>query len=73
MFDLTTAGKLFIVVGVIFLVLGGMFLLANRVPWIGQLPGDIAYESENVKVYVPITTMLIISLILTLILNLLAG
>lgn len=70
MFDFTHTGKLFIFIGLIFLATGGLLLLANQVSWIGNLPGDLSYESENLKVYVPLTTMLIVSLILTLLLNL---
>ena len=73
MLDLSQAGKLFLILGGMFLLLGGVLLLANQVPWLGRLPGDISYETENVKVYVPLTTMLILSLLLTLVLNLFAG
>lgn len=73
MIDLTQTGKMFLLIGVVFLAIGGLFLLANQVPWIGNLPGDFSYESDHVKIYVPLTTMLLISLILTLLLNLFSG
>lgn len=38
--------------------------------WIGHLPGDIRYEGENVRVYVPIGTMIVVSLVLTVLINL---
>ncbi len=72
MLDLTQAGKVLLVMGGLCLLLGGILLFAKQVPWLGQLPGDFSYETENVKVYVPLTTMLIISLVLTLLLNVIA-
>ncbi len=68
--DLSQMGKLFLIMGSVLLLVGGLLLLANYVPWIGNLPGDITYETEHVKIYIPLTTMLIISLILTLFMNL---
>lgn len=38
--------------------------------WFGRLPGDIRYESESTRVFVPLTSMLLLSLLLTLVLNL---
>lgn len=38
--------------------------------WFGRLPGDIRYEGENTRVFIPITSMLLISVALTLVLNL---
>ncbi len=63
-------GKLFILVGFIFIIVGGIILLFNKVNIpLGRLPGDIAVERENFHFYFPITTMIIISVILSLILN----
>jgi len=55
------------------MIIGGLLVLIGLVVWLagdklrflGRLPGDIRYESQNVRVYVPITTMLIISLLLS--------
>ncbi len=57
--------------GVIVLIGAGMFLAGKFGIPIGRLPGDIRYESENVRVYFPITTMILLSIILTVGLNLL--
>jgi hypothetical protein len=38
--------------------------------WFGRLPGDIRYESESTRVFVPLTSMLLLSLLFTLVLNL---
>ncbi|MEE9411831.1 MAG: DUF2905 domain-containing protein [Methylococcales bacterium] len=64
-------GKLFIIIGIGLLVLG---LIINFAPWLinwfGKLPGDIRMEKENSFFFFPITSMIIISIVLTLIINL---
>lgn len=57
--------------GVIVLIGAGMFLAGKFGIPIGRLPGDIRYETEKVSVYFPITTMILLSIILTVGLNLL--
>lgn len=52
------------------LVLGLVFLLHDRVPYLGKLPGDFSIKKDNVTFYFPLTTMLIVSVVLTLVLNL---
>jgi hypothetical protein len=64
-------GRLLLIGGVTLAVLGVILILAPDIPFIGQLPGDIRIETENVRIYIPLGTMLIVSLILTLLLNLL--
>jgi DUF2905 family protein len=63
-------GRLLIVGGVILAAVGVLIVLAPNIPFLGRLPGDIRIDSGNVKVFIPLGTMLLISLILTLILNL---
>jgi cytosine/uracil/thiamine/allantoin permease len=48
------------------------FSKCGIVPPFGKLPGDISYSGENFKVFAPITSMIIVSVLLTLILNLLS-
>lgn len=62
---------MFVVGGGIFLVLLGLVIYSGGLNWFGHLPGDIRYEGERTAVYIPIVSMLIISLVLTIILNLL--
>ena len=66
-----TLGKLLAAIGVILVVIG---LVVSYAPWLiswfGKLPGDIRIESEQRFVFIPITSMLIVSIILTLIVNL---
>jgi hypothetical protein len=62
---------LLVVVGGIFVIVIGLLIYSGGLGWFGRLPGDIRYESGNVRVYVPIVSMLLVSLALTLLFNLL--
>lgn len=62
---------LLVVIGGVFVILIGLLIYSGGLGWFGRLPGDIRYESGNVRVYVPIVSMLLISLALTLIFSLL--
>lgn len=66
-------GRLLILAGLGLVALGGLFLLLNRLPGLGlgQLPGDFSWEGENTKIYVPLGTMLLLSLVLTVLVNIL--
>ena len=61
-----------LVVGVLIAIVGGLVLIAGQLPWLGRLPGDISVERDNFRLYVPLATCLLVSLILTVLLNLLA-
>lgn len=64
-------GRLLIFIGLSIAVTGVVILLATRyLPWLGNLPGDIRVEGENYKVYFPLATMILISVIGTILLNL---
>ena len=59
-----------IILGAILLVIGAALQFAPwLVGWFGKLPGDIRVETESMKVFVPITSMLLVSLVLTLLLS----
>lgn len=62
-----TIGLLLIVTGIALAILGVVVRLGG-LRWFGQLPGDIRVERETVRLYVPITSMVILSLALILIL-----
>ncbi|NDK56575.1 DUF2905 domain-containing protein [Pontibacter fetidus] len=63
------AGKYIAIVGVILLVLGLVIWSAgDKLNWFGNLPGDIKVEKKNVRVYFPITTMLLLSALFSLLL-----
>ena len=63
-------GKWLIILGSVTLIFGLLFLLSPKIPFVGKLPGDIFIERKNVIIFIPITTMILLSLILTLFLNL---
>lgn len=69
--ELTQVGKLVAVAGVVLLVSGLLIMLAGRLPFLGNLPGDVAFRRGNTTVYFPIVTMILLSIILTIVLNLL--
>jgi hypothetical protein len=69
--DLQPIGRLLIIAGVVLGVIGIVFVLGPRIPMLGRLPGDFHLESGNVRVFLPLGTMLLLSLILTVVLNLL--
>ncbi|MFP4436118.1 MAG: DUF2905 domain-containing protein [Chloroflexaceae bacterium] len=65
-------GRWLIGLGLLLVIVGAVFLLAGRIPWLGQLPGDIRIEREHVRVFIPLGTMLVVSLVLTVIINIIA-
>ena len=68
--DLGYFAKGLILFGLILVILGGIMLLAGKIPWLGKLPGDIYIQKKNFSFYFPLATCILISLLLTLILNL---
>jgi hypothetical protein len=66
-------GKGLIVIGLVMAFLGVVFLFAEKIPFVGKLPGDFAFQVGNVKVFAPLATCLILSLIISLIFNLVFG
>lgn len=62
-------GRLLIIVGVVFIILGIILSYTNFLSYfkLGRLPGDISVKRDNFRFYFPITTSILLSLILTLI------
>jgi hypothetical protein len=67
---LSSLGKLLIVVGVIIFVVGLFLLLGGRIPYLGRLPGDLNFRGKGYSIHVPIVTSILLSIIITFILNL---
>ena len=63
-------GKSLIVVGLLLVVFGIVVSLAPRFPWLGRLPGDVWIERKNFTFAFPLATSLILSVLLTILLNL---
>ena len=63
--------RLLIIVGCVFIVVGVAWHYAPwLLNWFGKLPGDIRVESGRTRVFIPITSMIVISVVLTLLVNL---
>lgn len=67
---LDSFGKLLIVFGVVLALLGGLLLLVGNLPLLGRLPGDIVIRRDNWSFYFPLTTSIVISVLLTLLFSL---
>jgi len=63
-------GKFLLIAGLVFAALGLILTFAHHVPFLGRLPGDIQIQRKGLTVYFPIATCLLLSLLLTLLLNL---
>ncbi len=63
-------GKMLILFGVVLALLGGLLLLAGKIPFLGRLPGDIVIRREHWSFYFPLTTSIVISILLTLLFSL---
>lgn len=62
--------RMLIVFGVVLALLGGLLLLAGKIPFLGRLPGDIIIRRENWSFYFPLTTSILLSLLLILLFSL---
>jgi uncharacterized membrane protein len=65
-------GRWIIIAGFILIVIGAILHFAPwLVGWFGRLPGDIRIETARSKIFIPITSMIVVSIILSLLLHLL--
>ena len=63
-------GRLLVVLGVLIVLVGLVLILVGRVPWLGRLPGDISVQRGNWSFYFPLTTSILISVLLSVLLYL---
>lgn len=68
--DLSGTGKLLIVIGIFLAIIGGFISVFGKLFPLGRLPGDIFVQKGNFTFYFPVVSGILISLILTIILNL---
>jgi len=60
-------GRYIIIIGAVIIVIGVLiYLFYDKLNWLGRLPGDISIEKENFKFYFPITTMLLLSVLISI-------
>ncbi|HSD83642.1 MAG TPA: DUF2905 domain-containing protein [Anaerolineae bacterium] len=62
-------GKWLVVAGLGLALLGGVIWLLGHLPFLGNLPGDIRIQTQNVSCFIPIVSMIILSILATIILN----
>ncbi len=67
MTEMGSLARMLIFLGILLIIIGGVILLANKIPGFGRLPGDIYIQKKNFSFYFPITTCIIISIILSII------
>lgn len=68
MSDFSGMGRILIVVGLVIAGIGLVMVFAGKIPWLGRLPGDFLFRGKNFSFYFPMTTSILISVILTLVL-----
>jgi hypothetical protein len=66
--ELGGIGKFLVVAGIVLVLMGLGFLFFDKIPFLGKLPGDIRIERENFRFYFPITTSIIVSILISVIL-----
>jgi hypothetical protein len=66
--DSTGVGRILIVIGLVVAGVGLVMVFAGKIPFLGKLPGDFLFRGKNFSFYFPLTTSILISVILTLVL-----
>jgi len=66
-------GRLLTVFGVVMIGMGLMLTFFDKIPFIGKLPGDISIRKDNIQIYFPIATSILLSVVVSLILWLISG
>ena len=61
-------GRVLIVVGLLIAVVGVVMVFGSRIPVLGHLPGDITIKGENVTIFIPIGTMIVVSILASVVL-----
>jgi len=65
-------GKCIILAGILIIIVGVLiYFFHDKLNWLGKLPGDIRIEKENFRFYFPITTMIIVSIVLSILISIL--
>lgn len=70
--DLQAVGRFLLIIGIVLALLGGLLMLLGRLPLFssfGSLPGDIRIQGRGFSCFIPIVSMILLSVVLTIILN----
>ena len=63
-------GRGFVLMGIVMVVVGFVLSTAPGIPWLGKLPGDLRFDWSGVRVYLPLTTSVLLSVALSVLLRL---
>jgi len=64
-------GRSLVVLGVVIAAIGAVLIVGPRIPYLGRLPGDLRIERDGLTIYIPLATMLLVSIIASVVLGLL--
>lgn len=64
--NLTHLGKALVFFGALLIALGAVFMLGGRMSWFGRLPGDMCIQKKNFTFFFPLTTSIILSILISL-------
>ncbi|NWG16649.1 MAG: DUF2905 domain-containing protein [Chloroflexi bacterium] len=70
--DLQAVGRLLLIAGIVLAVLGGLLMLLGRLPLfssLGSLPGNLRIQGKGFSCFIPIVSMILLSVVLTIVLN----
>ena len=67
--DLVGIGKILLIFGGVIIVVGLLLVFSQHIPFLGKLPGDIFIKKDDSSFYFPIVTCIVISIVLTIIIN----
>lgn len=70
MSDLSSMGKILMVLGAVLFVMGALLAFSVKLPFLGHLPGDIAVQRKGYSFYFPVVTCILLSIVLSILLNL---
>ena len=65
-------GRLLILGGIVLAAVGVVLVLTPSIPFLGRLPGDIRIENGDTQIFIPLGTMIVVSVVLTVVLNVIA-
>jgi hypothetical protein len=65
-------GRVLIVIGLVIAAAGAVMAFGSRIPVLGHLPGDITIKGDNVTIFIPLGTMVVVSIVASVVLSLLA-
>jgi hypothetical protein len=68
--NVTQLGYIIIFAGLFLIIFGTFMILGSKIPFLGKLPGDIIINKQNTRILIPVTTSIIISIILSALVNL---